>query len=363
MRKGEVKYQYAYDENGNRICIRDLSANTKHDHTYTCINCGNKMIANIGKVKQAYFSHAVDCNCSGESYFHKLAKMLIKEKFDNDESFPLIFNAEVPCREYDNCISFYKEMCSSIVSKEFDLKKCDDKLLYDTCEEEVEIDNFRPDLLLSLSTNPNQPKILIEVLKTHKSTHEKIDSKLRIIETKKIASEDDIEDIIQNGFIEGKNCSCYNFKHKFLAPPRENIFISRFIYFRDDSILFYPAISSKISCNKINEKIRHDSLYELNLNVWHETGLINGVRIREEELGLVYLLAKGMDVKNCLLCKHFRYGYGSERYVKQCAMYIKLHLDSNTPNPRTAHSCPQYSINPSFQKYTIDVLKKYVSEV
>ena len=310
------------------------------------------MIANTGKVNRHYFSHAKNTSCSGETYLHKLAKKLIKQKFDSDDVFPIEFKKNVLCCDHNNCISFEDFYCRIEVSNKLDLKQSRNTILYDTCEEEISVGDFRPDLLLSLSTNPNQPKIFIEVLKTHKSTHKKLTSNIRLIETKRITSEYDINDIINNGFIEGSNCTLYNFNPHFKPVKKNDIPITRFIYYKTGRAFVYRAQDYCIYCEKNHERKKTNALYELNLR----SDILD-----DYSLGLLYLLRKGVDIKNCCLCGFYR--YNEFKNSMMCILYKHLQLDHFKPKLEYASQCCRFTINSEYDKYTLEELQKYVSEV
>lgn len=79
----EVKYQYSLDENGKLVNINSLTSESRHQHTYRCIGCGNILLPRaIGSMKRrAHFYHKEYIDCSGETYLHKLGKRIIKERF------------------------------------------------------------------------------------------------------------------------------------------------------------------------------------------------------------------------------------------------------------------------------------------
>ena len=99
---------------------------------------------------------------------------------------------------------------------------------YDSCQEEVPIQGFIADLLLTKMDQEAREPILIEIRVTHACEPEKIGSGLKIIETKSIDSEEDIDKILRDGFIEGENCKLYGFKD---LPSKKlaNRYIDRFI--------------------------------------------------------------------------------------------------------------------------------------
>lgn len=71
----QIKYSYCLDENKNLVHISSVTDENRHSRTFFCLECGQPMIAKIGKVKVPHFAHAADTACDGESYLHKLATL------------------------------------------------------------------------------------------------------------------------------------------------------------------------------------------------------------------------------------------------------------------------------------------------
>ena len=365
-----VRYGYCLDENDNLVCIDSVTKENRYAHEFRCLQCGQKMIPKIGPKRVRHFAHSVDADCNGESYLHKLAKRKIREKFLFSEKFPITFRRYVPCTEKEHCIyavseNYYGSSCSIDVDIPRDLKIWEGKKVYDKCEEEVTVGNFRADLLLSNSNNSKLPQVFIEVKVTHESTEEKLNSEYRIIETSKISSESDIEDIVSNGFIEGQNCSTYNFN-----PPVPNSLkpighhpILRFVLRTNGSARVYYNYET-IRCDKILQKLEKDSLAEINLTpggfyIKGET-LASSVVLDSYQTGLLYFVKKGYDIKNCILCKYRKY---NDYYNKSiCVLYKKL--DSPAfPRQIQAKTCPRYEMYPEWEKISIEELQNEVLEV
>ena len=193
-----IKYSYCLNENNELVHIESITIENRHNHTYHCLECGQEMVAKIGKIKIKHFAHVADTACEGESYLHKLAKRRIREKFISSDTFPITFFRDVPCQDAKQCPFYYKNECfAENISIQMDLKKWQENVVYDTCEEEVKVESFRPDLLLKGPMDNKLGPVFIEIYKTHESEETKITSEYRIIETKKIETEADIDDIIQ----------------------------------------------------------------------------------------------------------------------------------------------------------------------
>lgn len=368
-----VRYGYCLDENDNLVCIDSVTKENRYSHEFRCLQCGQKMIPKIGHKRVRHFAHSADVDCNGESYLHKLAKRRIREKFLSSENFSIIFNRPAPCCEKEHCIYAVPEneeiylghSCSINVDIPMDLKIWNGYKLFDKCEEEVAIGNFRADLLLSDSNNPTLPPVFIEVKVTHESTEEKLASEYRIIETRTISSEKDIEDIVSNGFVEGINCSTYNFN-----PPVPNSLkpiglhpILRFVLRTNGSARVYYNYET-IRCDKILQKLEKDSLAEINLTpggfyIKRET-LASSVVLDSYQTGLLYFVKKGYDIKNCILCKYRKY---NDYYNKSiCVLYKKL--DSPAfPRQIQAKTCPRFEMYSEWEDISIEELQKLVSEV
>lgn len=366
-----VKYGFCLDEFNNIVSIKDITEGNRYAHRYKCIECGQEMIPKIGKIKIHHFAHAADVDCNGESYLHKLAKRRIREKFLSSENFSIIFNRPAPCCEKEHCIyavpeGHYGSSCSFDVDIPMDLKIWNGRTLYDKCEEEVTIGKFRADLLLSNSNNPKLPPVFIEVKVTHESTEEKLASDYRIIETWTISSEKDIENIVSNGFVEGKNCNTYNFN-----PPPPNLLepigyqpILRFVLRTNGSARVYYNYE-KIRCDKILQKLEKDSLAEINLTsggfyINRET-IASSVVLDSYQIGLLYFVKKGYDIKNCRLCK-FRY-YNSSYNKHICILYKKNGLAKPDVGQMKALDCPNYTLNPGWDNITLEQLQQNIMEV
>ena len=259
----EIKYQHAYDEDGNLVSINDYTKETSKMHVFKCIGCGNELLPRaIGsKYRKAHFYHKNLVECSGETYIHKLGKLFIKKKFDESDQFLVSYRVSKECCAEDcrlrniYCKQDYIELT-------LDLKQ-----YYDTCTEECEIDGFIADLLLTNSKNTNLPPILIEICVTHSCTEEKRDSGLRIIEVT-IKKEQELNDIFTNEVLLERNLSSSkknsiefisfkrNLKEQMVSP------IYRFIFnplHKEDGYI------TKIDCKSANYKILKDSEVELNL--------------------------------------------------------------------------------------------------
>lgn len=239
-----VKYHYALDEQDRLVCIDDVSIEDRQAHSYHCLNCGAGMIPRMGKVRSRHFAHrGDDDNCGNETYLHKLAKRRIKEKFDREGPFEVGYYREVKCSDQDTCPFAKPEECHEWKLDTFDLKQ-----FYDTCIEEQSVDDYIADLLLTSSEKPNREPVLIEIQVSHKSTDQKLQSGLRIIEIR-IKTEEGIKALLSSPIVENPDtqfgyirdietigfAKFHNFKKKASSPePLEKRNIQRFYLFRSE---------------------------------------------------------------------------------------------------------------------------------
>lgn len=165
----EIKYQYAYDESKNLVSIKDITKENRNQHQYICIGCGSPLLPRaIGsQYRRPHFYHKELVDCSGETYLHKLAKKLIKEKFENSEKFEISYPVTCTCQN-TNC-----QLRSDKCEDKNQVRICDLKQDYDTCTEEAEINGFIADLLLTNGKSTNLEPVLIEVCVTHACDEEK----------------------------------------------------------------------------------------------------------------------------------------------------------------------------------------------
>lgn len=126
--------------------------------------------------RKAHFYHKELVDCNGETYIHKLGKLLINRKFDNNNTFIVSYPVSKECNNYD-CTLRNIKCQKDMVMETIDLKK-----YYDTCREEVIIEGFVADLLLTNSQDLNILPILIEICVTHPCEVKKRNSGLKIIE-------------------------------------------------------------------------------------------------------------------------------------------------------------------------------------
>ena len=354
----QIKYSYCLNENNELVHISSVSMENRHSHTFHCLECGQELIAKIGKIKVPHFAHGAGTACDGESYLHKLAKRRIREKFMSADNFPITFVRDVPCIESGKCPCFEKFYClEQDVSIPNDLKIRNGNVIYDTCQEEVRLGDFQPDLLLTCSTKPDREPVFIEIYKTHKSEEPKTTSNYRIIETTKIKTETDIDEILEKGFIEGQNCRTFNFSPKLPPIRKKDIPIDRFVLFRSGAVTIHRATEYIVMCDKLNVRVHSNSVRELNMkggdDIWGDD------KLDSYQQGLVYLVKKGLSIKNCILCKFYKYNEYYSKYI--CTLYKVL--GTRFPKQSMANTCPRYELNQELINHPLSELEEGLSEV
>ncbi len=195
-----IKYQFAYNSEGDLVNISDLSSANRHNTTYQCVGCGNEMIARLGSRKTHHFAHKAQLECSGETYLHQLGKKVFFDTYNEclNEKIPFLIELEQKtyCNHFEEQFGVKCPVHKKPVS--FDLTKHFKSITFEKKE-----GNFIPDLaLISDSTGH---KIFIEIAVTHKSSSHKLKSGYKIIEFE-IEKESDL-DCIKNRKISFANRS------------------------------------------------------------------------------------------------------------------------------------------------------------
>ncbi|WP_298107354.1 hypothetical protein [uncultured Bacteroides sp.] len=353
----EIKYQYAYDETGKLVSINDYTKEDSRLHSYKCIGCGCELLPRaIGsKSRKAHFYHKTLIDCSGETYIHKLGKLLIKRKFDTSVSFLVSYPVSKECNK-TSC-TLRNSRCEINHEPEIiDLKK-----YYDTCSEEASVGGFVADLLLTNSQKPDMPPVLIEICVTHPCEDEKRNSGLRIIELT-LKTEQDVVEIVDKNIIE-EPLFCLNKKKsvEFISFKRHQILpmqveVSRYIFrpfFMENGNL------TKISCKNAGYKLFKDSLVELNIANTIEPNDANIL------IPLLWML-KNKKLRRCLICKF----YNATMYENNPSCKLsKKYGKPKYPAMVDAEQCRYFDIRNNsfndwnFQNYNIKEVTMMPSEI
>lgn len=197
-RKKAIAYQYGW-ENGKLIHIsqlREVELSDRKQRNFTCLACQKPLITRIGKVRQAHYAHkcSEDSNsCNGETYLHRLAKILFYQAYSQaiatQTPFKLKLEQQEFCNRYHSSFDAYCPIGSRInsfdLTRRWDQVQMEGQISIDLNENGSEGRNreFVADILLT-SSKPDQKPLLIEFVGTHKCTPEKRNSGLQIIEIK-----------------------------------------------------------------------------------------------------------------------------------------------------------------------------------
>ena len=346
---GTIKYHYALDETGTLISVEDVCPEDRKKHIYTCLGCGAEMILKAGQVKAKHFAHKVDMeHCGAETYLHKLAKRIIRKRFESGGKFEIEYVQTVRCTDAGFCPFFNEFLCKDDVYKSFDLRK-----FYDTCEEEKSIDGYVADILLSDSTGKYSEPVLIEVQVSHKSTEQKIKSGLKIIEIK-VTNEEDIKKLSKtpfkkNGYCrDDSNIRFFGFRRE--AAKLEPLSIRNIAKF----ILYENGKTFVQRSNTCREAMRHHvnkSVLELLIEPIDQN---TNYQIDVYGVGYVFAVEKGFDVRTCAMCRFHRPGEWPFAFF--CCLYKKRGTPQN-PEAYEAISCPHYTVDQSLVQAAKDDLR------
>ena len=336
-----IKYQFAYNEHDEIISINDVTKDYRASHSFHCIECGRPMIARLGKDRVPHFAHERGSeSCNSESYLHKIAKRLIKKKFDSSEGFIISYYRDVICQEAGTCPFFDKEQCHNRELESFDLKQ-----FYDICVEEELDGEKRADILLSNSEYPEREKVSIEVVVTHDISE---DDPRKIIRAK-IKSENDIKtflgDISESKIDEygprTEHCpiiSFYNFTRTSKSKKSLSCrFLNRFTLYPNGEISS-TAIEdiNENSCFKKGHCYAKDSILEISFDPEQYREL------KPSTAGAIIALDKGLIQRSCVLCKYQESGF--------CCMSKKYGTPQH-PSSKDANTCCFYSADEKLLSY------------
>lgn len=336
---------YSYAKNSSDKLINVYSA--ERGGTYFCPICGELMTPHMGKVRRWHFVHKNTGKCSYESYLHMLAKIKIREAFISSEHFLLSYKAKALCSCECPFIGFPK--CEGETPVEFDLRN-----YYDTCDIEAQYKQFRADLLLTSSTNPKLPPVLIEIKVTHKCTEDKITDGVRIIEIP-IQSEEQINDIVNSyklkavrdkqsyyGLSNEEHITLYNFNKVESFNPVGSFDEYQDCFSRKNTIVFLlnnqgQFRSFDCQCYEVSRRLPPNVHY-----------FITEIATPFKEIFQEFS-KRGVKIRNCFLCKFSKQDTWGDRI---CVLYKKHNLPRK-PSPYSATSCPHYSEDFVIQETTM----------
>ena len=326
-----IKYHYAYNELDELVAIEDVDEAYRDAHTFHCISCGAEMIAKLGKVNAHHFAHKIEQEpCGSETYLHKLAKVILKQKFYSSASFEISYSRHLVCAKANECQFYVDRECQSTIPETFDLKQ-----FYDTCAEEQEVDGFIADLLLTDSTGKYKQPVLLEIVVTHKSTKEKRESGLKIVEIG-IKDEADVASLAEGPITESVAEFMGFTKKSKQKVTLENRNFQRFFLYRNGAA-YVSNMDDFISCKDVHTRLQKHSTLELNIDSFYLA------EISPYEYGYVKAMDLGYTIKNCMFCKYHRNGYevGFGMGPIFCCLY-KKYGTPESPKPTEAMRCSYY---------------------
>lgn len=211
-----IQYRYAYNANSAIIDVSQLERSEVRGESFTCISCGNPLVAKLGEIKQKHFCHKQVQNCSPETYLHKLAKETFAKEYQaclkDGEPFYIELNLQRICNTYEETEG---TCCPDRVDRIFDLTQ-----RYKAVEIEARQGEFIPDILLK--DESGEKTLFIEIAVTHKASEKKQASQEKIIEIS-IQDEEDIS------LFKKRLISCHDPKIKFInihpKPVKEAVCI------------------------------------------------------------------------------------------------------------------------------------------
>lgn len=333
----EIKYQRAYIDNDPEkiISIKEVTKENRNQYKYYCIGCGKELLPRAieSKYKKPHFYHKEIVECSGETYLHKLAKKVIKRKFNEQTKFIVGYLVNSCCVK-TNC-KYHNPSCREPNY----LYQINLKDYYDTCEEESPVKGFIADILLTNSTKPDIEPVLIEICVSHPCDEDKRNSGLKIIEIK-IRNEQDIDELEQNdvliekryGLNKERNVEFISFKREI--NEERTVKIDRYIL---NSMQNPNGYITKIDCSKAKYKLRADSILELNLvnhNTYMSADIFTALLWQIENKGIrrcnfckFYYATTYEDYPKCRLSKYGKPKYPSMDEAERCNSYsFQCHL-------------------------------------
>lgn len=346
--------KYALNAKGELVHIDSVS--NGNDCGCVCPACKKPLQAkNNGTHRTHHFAHqpGVDCPTAYESSLHLMAKKKIQEAFYESQVINISFEYKSYCSMNDTCMYMKYGDCAEKTIKSFNLKD-----YYDKCEQEISYNNInrRSDLKFSSSTHLDKEPLYLEIYVTHASDATKLHSGNKIIEVK-IENEEDIDEVIKNGFIESPkrdvfeeaevpslNISFYGFKNSDynLIKHSSYICISRYILYSSGKFI---CKQEHCKCNELR-KSRPDTLYEF---CFHSN---QAFELRDIAKWLGY---KRFNIKNCQMCMYCVDSYNDTGKI--CRLYRQLNIPrTERPlNTSRAKTCTSFVLN---QKEMNECLQK-----
>jgi hypothetical protein len=323
-----IKYRFAYNSQNQTIDVNTLSKKNKTED-FRCVGCGHELVAVLGEKRVKHFRHKVitEINCSPETYLHKLAKIKFYEIYQNclknNEPFNIKFLTFPVCDFYHNDFLISCHLDSD--KKVFDLTKYFKKI-YMECKE----GDFVPDILLEAE---NQEKMFFEVVVTHGSSQEKINSAYRVIEFI-IKSEEDIK-VIESCLLEqSETIKFINFKSIQKSNYCQGKCYQGIVPYDKRPLLYNIFIIYQNGKSTISRK----SLEQIELLKFKVLHFEYVALTEDTDKGYIYRnqvvksYQKGLNIKNCFLC---RYHALNQSWSREGTIFCKFLKESGSSNMAT----------------------------
>lgn len=363
-----ITYRYANNDNEEYVDINDVDVVYRNNHKFFCISCNSEMVASLGNKNTHHFRHKQDTySCNKETYLHKLGKFIFREVYQdclkNNKPYNITMFRTIRCSRMSTCnvSKLYEGYgCTEYKKETYDLTQ-----YYNVIEEEKKIDSHIPDLLLKGSDN--RKPIFIEIKVTHSCTDDKIKLGYPIIEIP-LKDESDLDLIKSRDLVDyqkhglrdtyreicerdntDKDVAFYNFKHDIYKPLAQHDMAMFFVKKKTLACYFKEHA---IKCNKIEETIRKKNYaFEYRIIFYYFCG------IKSYLFGLAKACEKGIEVRNCYLCKYhtinkYRYPPDHEKPLK-CEYYSEPYK-GYLCDPKDAKECKVFSPDQS-------IIERYLS--
>lgn len=343
--KPRQDYTYSLDRKSRLINVN----NAERGQDYYCPCCGAIMIPRQGSQRRWHFAHKGNVGkCSYETYLHKVAKRRIRECFNESPKFMIAFHYKALCL-ISECPLGARSPCIWNDMKEFDIKQ-----YYNQCEEEVSIDRYRADLIISDKHGKYNDPILIEIYVTHKSTEEKLKSNYRIIEIH-VESEEDIDKIVSTSSIiesdiydwrekSNDKIRFYNFKTSPSKIPDEEHQPYKFRFWIDSKGYFkFDNVEDDVYMKKC--------LTANSDNIATSRFLIESKFPIDWDLAFYKLSQSGLGIQYCTMCNYYRL---NDYYGKSMCILYKSKGTKRFPPLSCAQGCEYFKLIDYSNRFNIN---------
>lgn len=300
--KQDCFHHYAIDNNGEIISIEAIQIDNRHNG-YRCVSCGGAMIPVLGKIREHHFRHKTDV-CSYESYIHKLWKHYIFEQWQRLSHIYVTYTVEHCCDKIKTCKLIAASKTTRCIGT-FEQETIDLKEVYDTCEIEGVYGDYRADLLLYNSHNPDIVPTFIEIYYKHPCDEQKQHSGIPIIELK--VTDDNLylpqrlteSSTFIPGFgkrqIDNFGIVLYGFDRKRQVSHN----VRRFYAYQDENGINHGKVDeTSLSCHSLNEHLPNSILEVV---VADDTAMSDSLFF---EFGIRTAANYGIKIRHCIYCKY-----------------------------------------------------------